>query len=732
MLHRLNRVVVWAPLVVIASLVVCWPVAAQAKIIRLANGHAAGVQLRDGVGAPGTPSPFASPFASGASTSGGTLLYNGGPVLHSTAPYLVFWDPSAGISASSESLMERYLADTSTGGTENSDVYGVVRQYHDANGYAGASQAFSTSSQAFVDTQAYPAEDTVNCELATGYTSCVTDSQVQAELTRLIASKGWPTGTGANAPVYFVVLPQSTNECIDGQAYTCMSNYFCAYHSNYSDGSAQVLYSILGFGVFNFGPKGCQSDNTSAYQSPNSDQADNVIDNLDHEYNETITDPFGTSWYSQYGEEIADNCQAVDPASPSLVDPTSTSGGPFDPNAYLPTLGGSAASGTLYDQLINAHQYYTQTVWSNGENDCKTEPTSVTLTPAFTAPADAGTGDSVSFDPTSSVAAAGVSSVTWDFGDGSTAFASGSPLVRTHVYSSTGQKTVTLTIVDANGNVSSVSHTIQIVVPPTASFTAAGSAPVDQPVAFDGSGSSDPTAGSSIASYAWNFGDGTAPVTSTTAVTHHTYSLPGTYTVTLTVTGTDGVASAPASRTVAVTVQPPSASLAVAGSPALIGHSISFSGAGSTDPNAGGSISSYAWSFGDGATATGATASHAYAGPGIYTVTLRVVDSYGQAATATKTVAVVPPGRITSVRLRSKKHHREFVVVTVTQAGTVSVGKAHATLQHAGTVTLKLALTKAQSSRLNAHHRVNVRITVTYRPAFGPTVRTTKKFAIKP
>src|SRR3712207_7139656 len=45
---------------------------------------------------------------------------------------------------------------------------------------------------------------------------------------------------------------------------------------------------------------------------------------------------------------------------------------------------------------------------------------------------------------------------------------------------------------------------------------------------------------------------------------------------------------------------------------------------------------SYAWDFGNGATATGATASHTYAAAGEYTVTLTVTDAAGATATTTK------------------------------------------------------------------------------------------------
>ena len=51
-----------------------------------------------------------------------------------------------------------------------------------------------------------------------------------------------------------------------------------------------------------------------------------------------------------------------------------------------------------------------------------------------------------------------------------------------------------------------------------------------------------------------------------------------------------------------------------------------FDGSTSTDD---GTIVSYAWTFGDTATGTGATTSHTYADPGTYAVTLTVTDNLG-------------------------------------------------------------------------------------------------------
>ena len=87
--------------------------------------------------------------------------------------------------------------------------------------------------------------------------------------------------------------------------------------------------------------------------------------------------------------------------------------------------------------------------------------------------------------------------------------------------------------------------------------------------------------------------------------------------------------------------QAPSAAIAGPDS-ASAGQALELSGAGSSDPDPGDALT-YEWTFGDGAAGTGATASHAYATPGTYAVTLVVTDPTGRQATAAKEIVVQAP-----------------------------------------------------------------------------------------
>jgi len=179
--------------------------------------------------------------------------------------------------------------------------------------------------------------------------------------------------------------------------------------------------------------------------------------------------------------------------------------------------------------------------------------------------------------------------------------------------------------------------------PPVAGFTVspstAGTAPFT--VNLSGAASTDPDG--EIASYAWDFGDGTTGSGKTVA---HTYSNPGTYTIILTVKD-EYDASDTAAKTIYVTAPEatgPTASFTASPSSGTSPLNVTLDASGST--YSGGTISAYEWTFGDGSTSTGEVTSHTYfsSSSQTFTVTLLVRGSDGKTGTASKTISVSASG----------------------------------------------------------------------------------------
>jgi len=116
----------------------------------------------------------------------------------------------------------------------------------------------------------------------------------------------------------------------------------------------------------------------------------------------------------------------------------------------------------------------------------------------------------------------------------------------------------------------------------------------------------------------------------------HKYSSKGTFTVTLTVSGPAGEDTK--SKQIVVSNAPPLPSFSYNPPNPLENQSVSFDASYSTDPD--GSISSYAWNFGDGSTGSGKVVQHAYSSEGTYTVVLTVTDNDGRSASLQKVVTV--------------------------------------------------------------------------------------------
>ena len=214
----------------------------------------------------------------------------------------------------------------------------------------------------------------------------------------------------------------------------------------------------------------------------------------------------------------------------------------------------------------------------------------------------------------------------WDFGDGLT----GSGITTNHIYSLSGNYTVTLSVFD--GNTSTLATKVITVLrgEPSAVITSSDTVNKNDSLIFDASFSTDPN-GDPL-SYQWDFGDGQTDIGITTV---HVYAVSGSYTVSLTVF--DGNTPTIATKVITVVNQVPTAVITSADT---VDKNISMLFDASLSSDSNGDPLTYSWDFGDGSlAATSTNVNHTYTKGGSYTVTLTVNDGE-TSASASKIITV--------------------------------------------------------------------------------------------
>ncbi|HXK36788.1 MAG TPA: PKD domain-containing protein, partial [Candidatus Paceibacterota bacterium] len=186
--------------------------------------------------------------------------------------------------------------------------------------------------------------------------------------------------------------------------------------------------------------------------------------------------------------------------------------------------------------------------------------------------------------------------------------------------------TITLTVTDTIGQTRTASESLLIAPLPVASFTYSIS---DYTVSVDASGSS---AQAGIASYTWNWGDGTYGFGESAI---HSYT-PGTFTIVLTVMDT-------LNQIGTATAQVAFAPYALAFAYVVSGLTVSVD----ASPSSGGSIVDYTWYWGDGSTGSGFMASHTYSVAGAYTISLVATYDNGVTYSISKSVQTEGPSERT-------------------------------------------------------------------------------------
>jgi len=276
----------------------------------------------------------------------------------STGPLVVvpiFWDPSGSMSASYKSIITSYLGDVAKDSGHTQNVFSVANQYFGNNGQIHYNVQLGPVLTA---TNAMPAS---GCTLASndtsgiyadgsGYSSCLDDAQLQAEVDSVSASNHLAHNL---SHIFVLYLPKHVESCflpgqttaIDGGQF-CTINHqptaaYCAYHS---EDPASAVYANMPFPIY-ASPVGftCGTDaRFPTIESPNGNpDADTEISPTSHEINEAITDPdTETGWYDSTGNENGDDCAYI----------------------FGRTRG---APGAFFNQVINGGHFITQEEFSN-------------------------------------------------------------------------------------------------------------------------------------------------------------------------------------------------------------------------------------------------------------------------------------------------------------------------------------------------------------------------------
>ena len=223
----------------------------------------------------------------------------------------------------------------------------------------------------------------------------------------------------------------------------------------------------------------------------------------------------------------------------------------------------------------------------------------------------------------------------WYFGDGGYAYSERLSQAE-HTFQRPGNYTVecVLGFEDGSGRTYRLAISVQNALPVAAGKVSPASGTAATALSFT-SESRDPDG--NILSCVWDFGDGG---TSLSPFSTHSFGRHGLFTVNLTVQDNLGQWSEPCSFPVQVDNTPPAIRLRPVGGDPAPGSRLQFDGSDTSDIDDPPGALAFSWDFGDGSSATGVKASHAYSKEGRYTVTLTVNDSAEGISTKTATVDV--------------------------------------------------------------------------------------------
>jgi hypothetical protein len=314
------------------------------------------------------------------------LLWGGGPVM-GTNPLVpititpIYWEPSGYFNAGDyRNIINQYLADVAAASGANTNVFSTATEYYGSNGPLAHNFIHYNVVRGtpIRDHNPFPKGGSPRgCSVGkldlsgiyadgSGYTACLDDAQITAEIQNVITGLGLPSDYNHE---YVMLTPKHVASCFNAGSTASKTNVctidhypsagYCAYHTMFGPNYpvSGTVYANMPYPIYH-SPVGftCGTDASGhgTIESPNfngsasSMDADVEVSPLSHEIMESITDPNTTNgWFDAIGNENGDDCAYV------------------YGNGTFTDMGGTP--GMLYNQTINGHHYITQEEFSNAD-----------------------------------------------------------------------------------------------------------------------------------------------------------------------------------------------------------------------------------------------------------------------------------------------------------------------------------------------------------------------------
>ncbi len=379
--------------------------------------------------------------------------------------------------------------------------------------------------------------------------------------------------------------------------------------------------------------------NTSNAQFPSHTYTANGV----YDVSLTVEDVFGCRQtlvrpnYIRLSEPVADFIQSASKVCPgidiiftdaSLAD-TSLIGWGWDFGD------GSTGNGPSIPHRYTQPGFYTVSLTVTNVNGCSDSRSKTAIIEVVNGPQAAfAISDTVGCTPLASTLTdtsipgdTGIVAWSWDFGNGLT----GSGSTESELFTLPGSYDVQLIVRDRLGCEDTTVRRVEAIPLPQADFSASSTLGCDETITFF----DDTQTPANIVAWEWDFGDGNSSNLETPT---HTYTLTGSYTVSLVVTDNFGCTDTIVKPDY-INLTRPIAIFAQDRDEVCPGGTIQFFDFSIPDFP----IVSRSWNFGDGTTATGSNPLHTYDQPGIYTVTLTIVNTQGCTDSESGTIEVFAP-----------------------------------------------------------------------------------------